>query len=326
MSKRIFLILLIIYCCHKFPTNIDTDNKIAFEGKNGIYLVDLMGNITKLTSNRLDYLKGWLPDGKGIIYFSERNGKTYLYSLDLTVPKERKLIPFGSKYGVTCLTTSFIFISDSLILYQGYYRGDFNVYNIETDQARELFYVESIGLKRIYNISFHHQDKIIIFTGLDTSRYNEVYAHRPFDFEKEKNYKEIYRINLDMTDFQQLTFNDWCDDDPAISPNGKYIAFASNRDGDFEIYVMDIDGKNIRQLTHSNGDDRHPTWSPDGEMIAYDSRSGFYREIWVMNSDGTNNRPLVQKPGEYCYKPMWSPKKLGGHDGYQRRTKEKDES
>ena len=66
----------------------------------------------------------------------------------------------------------------------------------------------------------------------------------------------------DGTDLRQLTANWWSDSDPAWSPDGTQIAFASDRDGDFEIYTMRSDGTDVRQLTRNNVQDRNPAWSP----------------------------------------------------------------
>ena len=74
---------------------------------------------------------------------------------------------------------------------------------------------------------------------------------------------------------------------PSWSPDGGYIAFSSDRDGNDEIYVMDADGSNPRRLTTDGG--TNPTWSPDGRHIAFES--GF--EICVMESDGSNPRCLT---------------------------------
>jgi Tol biopolymer transport system component len=50
--------------------------------------------------------------------------------------------------------------------------------------------------------------------------------------------------------------------------NGK-IAFASERDGDFEIYLMNADGSDPTRLTTNPADDREPAWSPDASEIAF---------------------------------------------------------
>src|SRR5207244_9756527 len=78
--------------------------------------------------------------------------------------------------------------------------------------------------------------------------------------------------------------------DPAWSRNGKQVAFASNRDGNYEIYIMNADGSGVTRLT--NGVlfySFRPAWSPDGEQIAFESNrdAAFNNDIYVMNADGT---------------------------------------
>lgn len=58
---------------------------------------------------------------------------------------------------------------------------------------------------------------------------------------------------------------------PSWSPNGDRIAFASDRDGDFEIYTMPVTGESdgLTQLTTNGLDDTGPDWSPDGTQLVY---------------------------------------------------------
>ena len=95
---------------------------------------------------------------------------------------------------------------------------------------------------------------------------------------------------------------------PAWSPDGRQIAFSSNRDGNFDIYVMDSDGKNVRNLTkHGRRDHQIPTWSPDGRQIAFSSnRDGGDDDIYVMDSDGKNVHRLTKHKKEDIL-PAWSP-------------------
>jgi Tol biopolymer transport system component len=59
---------------------------------------------------------------------------------------------------------------------------------------------------------------------------------------------------------------------PAVSPDGRYVAFASDRDGeDFEIYVANVFTAEVQQVTDNAVDDRDPVWSPDGQWISYQS-------------------------------------------------------
>ena len=58
------------------------------------------------------------------------------------------------------------------------------------------------------------------------------------------------------------TQGDWKDGSPAWSPDGKRIAFYSERDGNADIYVMNADGSGVTQLTRSTAQDGIPAWSP----------------------------------------------------------------
>ena len=60
-----------------------------------------------------------------------------------------------------------------------------------------------------------------------------------------------------------LTFNSVSDFSPHWSPDGRRIAFSSNRDGDHEIFVMRADGSDQRQITFNAAHDDHPAWAPD---------------------------------------------------------------
>lgn len=90
--------------------------------------------------------------------------------------------------------------------------------------------------------------------------------------------------------------------DPAWSPDGTKIAFASRRSGSNDLYVMSADGTGTRRLTSTKEDDVHPTWSPDGTRIAF-VRSG---DLFVVNAGGSGARSIVSSRDEES-QPAWSP-------------------
>ena len=107
----------------------------------------------------------------------------------------------------------------------------------------------------------------------------------------------LYMINLDGSIPQQITDN-LSDTNPAVSPDGKAIAFmsADHRDN-WDVYVMEINGTGRKQLTDDPAADGLPTWSPDGETIAFVSNRGGEWAIWAMSSDGSDQRLLFELGG-----------------------------
>lgn len=103
--------------------------------------------------------------------------------------------------------------------------------------------------------------------------------------------------------------------EPAWSPDGTRIAFASRRGGAFDIYVMNADGTGTRRLTSTKESDSHPTWSSDGNQIAF-VRGGL-GDIYVMNADGSDARRISDPLAEET-DPAWSPD--GEWIAYVRRT------
>jgi Tol biopolymer transport system component len=84
----------------------------------------------------------------------------------------------------------------------------------------------------------------------------------------------------------QLTHDTATDLDPVFSPDGKRIAFSSNRSGSFDIWVMDADGRRRMQLTSINSDERSPKWSRDGERIAFLTIANGKTDIWISSLEG----------------------------------------
>ena len=97
----------------------------------------------------------------------------------------------------------------------------------------------------------------------------------------------------------QLTNGNGSDLAPASSPDGRRIAFQSNRDGNWEIYVMNADGTGVQRLTHNSAEDGEPGWSPDGKNIAFVHNGRLY----AMQASGQRAHSLENK-GEW---PSWSP-------------------
>ena len=89
-----------------------------------------------------------------------------------------------------------------------------------------------------------------------------------------------------------------------VSPDGQWLAYDSNVNGNQDIYKVPLNGGEPEQLTKNDVDDFHPAWSPDGKEIVFYSVIKGTRDIYVMNADGSGVRPVVEGPGEQRM-PAW---------------------
>jgi Tol biopolymer transport system component len=87
------------------------------------------------------------------------------------------------------------------------------------------------------------------------------------------------------------------------SPDGKRVAFTSNRLGNFDIWACDNDGLNPQQLTSRMYNCGTPHWSPNGRSVVFDSRASGDAAIWVVGADGGKAHQLTS--GQNDYVPIW---------------------
>jgi len=90
------------------------------------------------------------------------------------------------------------------------------------------------------------------------------------------------------------------------SPDGKTLAFDSDRSGNMDIYRMNVDGSGLQQLTTNSADEFRPVWSPDGRQIQFQSWRSGNRDLYVMGADGSGERLLVGGPN-HEWAETWSP-------------------
>ncbi len=127
---------------------------------------------------------------------------------------------------------------------------------------------------------------------------------------------DLYRLPIEGGDAIPLTRGHAWDMQPRYNPDGKHIAFTSDRDGGDNIWVLSVDSGELRQITHETFRLlNNPTWSPDGTYIAArkhftTSRSLGTGEIWLYHAGGNDKqtgRAVVERPNKVFQKEQGEP-------------------
>lgn len=121
----------------------------------------------------------------------------------------------------------------------------------------------------------------------------------------------IYRVEVPTAKSQhgqpiKLIASTRDDQSPRYSPDGKKIAFHSDRSGNLEIWMCDSEGQNLTQLTFfDKGQAGTPEWSPDGSQITFDYRADGRADVYVVNVAGGVPRRLTTETSDDSL-PSWS--------------------
>ncbi|MBD3288459.1 prolyl oligopeptidase family serine peptidase [candidate division KSB1 bacterium] len=130
-------------------------------------------------------------------------------------------------------------------------------------------------------------------------------------------YTHIFEIDINGEKARQLTFGKYHDSQPVWSPNGKFIAFSSNRNGNFtmddntDLFLIPSDGGKLRKLTDNPGPDRNPVWSPDSKMICYLARPrandyAVHNELRLLNLRTKSSSILTASFDKSPFSHHWS--------------------
>ena len=287
----LILAIVVVLVLTPLMAVVDAQGQIAFQsdrdGNPEIYVMDTDGGNQRRLTNHPDndWFPSWSPDGKRIVFFSNRDGHVdiirgvpayEIYVMDADGGNQRRLTndlsddrsPSWSPDG-------------KRIVFQSDRDGNSDIYVMDADGGNPQNLTENPNEDD--NPSWSPDGKRIVFSSVREGHFTY----------------EIYVMDTDGGNLQRLTKNHKNDWFPSWSPDGKRIAFSSDRKADlenFEIYVMDTDGANLQRLTENRVYDWSPSWSPDGERIAFMSERDGNPQIYVMDADGGNQQNLTNNP------------------------------
>ncbi len=116
---------------------------------------------------------------------------------------------------------------------------------------------------------------------------------------------DIYMKSLGGTAVMQVTSDPSADVHPSLSPDGRRLAFASNRTGNWDIWIVSLDGQLPVQVTSTPMDEVHPSWSSDGATLVYSAlpRASGQWELWITSAQAGTASTFIG----YGLFPEWSP-------------------
>jgi Tol biopolymer transport system component len=118
--------------------------------------------------------------------------------------------------------------------------------------------------------------------------------------------KNLWRMDLRAGEYRMIVGSSYIQQFPQYSPDGRRIAFGSDRSGELGLWTCDADGENCRQLTSFGGSQGGaPRWSQDGRWLAFDSREEGKSQIYVIPAGGGPKRRLTSGNAD-SQVPSWS--------------------
>jgi Tol biopolymer transport system component/DNA-binding winged helix-turn-helix (wHTH) protein len=273
----------------------------------------------------------WSPDGEWLAFDDKlaSNGPFALFIVSVKTGEKRQLTaPAESEYGDVAPAFSPDARSVAFVRLKEYSAGDIFLAGVAGGQPRRLTHdvagifgvswtssgnelvvsSERTGDARLWRIpvSGGTPRPLAGITATDAPRSVSQRAHR-LVFAKEISDQNVWRVGVSgpkMTRPPELVISSTRDDmNPQPSPDGRRIAFCSNRSGSLEIWTCDSDGSNSRQLTSmGRGTNAWATWSPDGRSIAFNSDTSGSWSIYIADTQGGRPRLLI----ENATSPAWS--------------------
>jgi TolB protein len=123
----------------------------------------------------------------------------------------------------------------------------------------------------------------------------------------------LYQLRLGATAPARLTKTTGIDGDvdPVYSPDGRQIAFSSDRNGNDDVFLLDLVSFSVTKLTATKDRDVQPSFAPDGSALVYVSDRSGATELWAQSlmtvTPGVTNAVQLTSDGASKSHPSWGP-------------------
>jgi Tol biopolymer transport system component/imidazolonepropionase-like amidohydrolase len=285
-----------------------------------IWILDLAtGALHRVTSNPAeDFMPSWSPDDREIAFASTREGSHGVWAVRVANGVERKLATSTGTVDAASWSSGDALVYHALVGMMSRLESagqalttDENVFPFRPSwvSATEFFYTSDGKIRRRRLGS--GAAEMVAFTatlGVTPARY----TRRPRDVDSTAPRKalglvrpvlspdgtrvafaalgDIYVMEVGSAP-QNLTGDRFLDTDPAWSPDGRRLVYASDKGGDLlQLWIRDLGTGADRQLTRLTTQPMAPTWSPDGSRIVFQEVDGMWRRAAVSVVDVTTGR------------------------------------
>ncbi len=194
----------------------------------------------------------------------------------------------------THLNTSPVWTPDGAILFVSSLRGNRDIY-----------------MQRISGDLTPRGEPVRLTTGLNAhtislDRSGKTLAYSVFNAVANVWSAPIATANAESPRLQQVTTGNQTIEAAFASPDGQWLAYDSNLNGNQDIFKVPVAGGEAQQLTHNGVDNFSPSWSPDGSQIAFHSLAKGNRDVYVMDPSGGNVTTVIATQREELV-PIWMP-------------------